>query len=302
MSSYNSWEEVFPDSTSLALPELQKRFISAVYDHVVLELIQFNKNNTKPTLPTLSQNTLLAKLYFNASPTSLSQTEMQSLWMLLRQDEYFLMQLLKDFKHMPKIYGTCGKFYALEKVQMLIDFVGVGLFSAAVTWRVRVRLALELMDFIQELDSKKSYGFTWQHCDIQASNFGVNNAGRIKAIDVDLVYSGEKIIELLGQQLGNCSSDKDCEFFDCASLCDIKRQKCTSVRISNNLQVICRDLFKSKWYEGGLLASIPSQSEEKINKILDECAAQTKIPWTKQKFHRIFKTLKRYLLDEQNRL
>ena len=68
------------------------------------------------------------------------------------------------------------------------------------------------------------------------------------------------------------------------------------------LQVICRDLFKSKWYEGGLLASIPSASKKKLNRILDECAAETTIPWTKHKFNRIFNTLKRYLLDEQSRL
>jgi uncharacterized protein YabN with tetrapyrrole methylase and pyrophosphatase domain len=48
-----------------------------------------------------------------------------------------------------------------------------------------------------------------------------------------------------------------------------------------------------------LLAGIPSQSETKFNKILDECAATSTTPWTKRKYNRIFNTLKRYLLEEQ---
>ena len=223
------------DSSSQDIADLQRNFLAVVYDHVISQLIHFKnlKNNTFKVSP----DTLLAKLYFDASASSLTRNEMRSLWMLLQQDEYFLMQLLKDFKHIPRVLGTCGQFYALEKVKTLNEFVGLRLISTPITWSVRVKLALQVLDLVEELDSKTMFGFGWQHCDIQPSNFGINNAGVIKTIDVDLMYTNAKILEILSQQFGNCSSHKDCEFFDCASLCDLRTKKCTSIRISNNLLV-----------------------------------------------------------------
>ena len=221
----------------MALPDLQQNFLMILHNHIVSQLFNF-KDIEKNRVHKISPNTLLAQLYFNASITDLEQIEMQNLWQLLRQDEFYVMQILKDFKHIPKIYGTCGKFYALEKVKTLSDFIGIGVFSAtAVTWRFQVKFALDIMDLVQEFNSKSVYGFSWQHCDIQASNLGIDESGTIKAIDVDLVYTNGEISEILGQQMGNCTAHKDCEFFDCASLCSKENSKCTSVRISNNLQV-----------------------------------------------------------------
>ena len=221
----------------MSLVDLQRNFFRAVYDNTVSQLFHFKdfKNYTLPIR--LSSKELLTQLYFNSLPTNLARNEMKSLWLLLRQDEYYLFQLLKDFKHIPKIFGTCGGFYALEKVKTLVDFVGVALFSAPVTWRLRVKLALEVLDLVEEFDSKLVYGLAWDHCDVQPSNFGVDKAGTIKAIDVDLMYTNEKILEILSQDQNNCSSHEDCEFFDCTSLCDFENKKCTAIKVSNNLQV-----------------------------------------------------------------
>ena len=208
-----------------------------LHNRIVSQLFNF-EDIEKKTTREISPNELLGKLYFNASITDLQQIDMQNLWQLLRQDEFYVMQILKDFKHIPQIYGTCGKFYALEKVKTLSDIIGIGLFPATgVTWEFRVQIALDILDFVREFNSKSVYGFSWQHCDIQPSNLGIDKSGTIKAIDVDLVYTDGEISEILGQQMGNCSSNKDCEFFDCASPCSKENNKCTSGRISNNLQV-----------------------------------------------------------------
>ena len=221
---------------NFGLADLQHVFLEVVHGHIVSQLLNFNDVKYNTHNKEFDPDTLLATLYFNASERSLSRADMRSLWELLRQDEFYLMQLLKDFIHIPQIAGTCGKFYAMEKLEPLFHLeFNLGFMSTLSDWGVRVKLALDIMDLIEELDSKTVYGLKWQHCDVQPSNFGVNHAGTVKAIDVDLMYTDEKIAEILGN--GNCSSHKDCDFFDCVSLCDVKRKKCTSVRISNNLQV-----------------------------------------------------------------
>ena len=65
--------------------------------------------------------------------------------------------------------------------------------------------------------------------------------------------------------------------------------------------MVCRDLLQSTWYGSGLLSGIPSESEHKFNKILDECSAATVEPWTKRKYNRILNTLKTYLLEEKKK-
>lgn len=215
---------------------LRKMFLSTVHDHVMQDLFNF-ESFTNHTLKRLSPQKLLALLYFNASIDSLTKTEMQGLWSLLQQGEYFIMKLLQDFRHIPHIYGTCGQFYALEKVKTLDDYIGVVLLSNSLTWRTCVEIALETMDLVRELSSKTGYG-PWQHCDIQPSNFGLDSNGVIKAIDVDLMFTDEKIVEILHQQDVNCTMDADCEFFDCASQCNVRTNKCLAKRVTNNLQVL----------------------------------------------------------------
>lgn len=218
------------------LTALQETFLSVVQDHVILQLIDF-KNITNHPLKRLSSRKLLAQLWFNASTVDLNLKEMQSLWSLLQQDEYFVFKLLQDLRHIPRIYGTCGQFYAVEQVRTLDEYIGPVLLHKSVTWRIRVKIAIQIIDLVWELSSKTVYG-SWYHCDIQPSNFGLDSNGVVKSTDVDLMFTSEKILEMLSQQDNNCIEDKDCEFFDCASQCNLQNKKCTSKLITNNLQVM----------------------------------------------------------------
>lgn len=64
-------------------------------------------------------------------------------------------------------------------------------------------------------------------------------------------------------------------------------------------QVVCQNLFRSRWFIRGVLASVPLRSKKKFDAILNECVELTTTPWSKFKYDRIFNTLQSYLLQEQ---
>ncbi|XP_015260667.1 PREDICTED: protein FAM69C-like [Cyprinodon variegatus] len=57
---------------------------------------------------------------------------------------------------------------------------------------------------------------------------------QVVAIDVDMAFFEPKMRDILEQ---NCSSDDDCNFFDCSSRCDPLKHRCSPHRRNTNLQV-----------------------------------------------------------------
>lgn len=60
---------------------------------------------------------------------------------------------------------------------------------------------------------------------------------QVVAIDVDMAFFQPKMEEILDQK---CSSDDDCNFFDCVSSCDLGAGRCRRQRANTNLQVANR--------------------------------------------------------------
>ena len=130
-----------------------------------------------------------------------------------------------------KFYGTCGSFYILEQVQPYSEYFPE--IIPNLKWRERVKVAKSFLKLLKEFQN--SIAGPLSHCDIQEANFGLTKEMEVKAIDVDLVYAQERMEDLLSQP--KCSSNKDCDFFDCMAKCNIAAEKCTSIPLSNNLQV-----------------------------------------------------------------
>lgn len=57
---------------------------------------------------------------------------------------------------------------------------------------------------------------------------------QVVAIDVDMAFFEPKMRDILDQ---NCSSDEDCNFFDCSSRCNLDTRRCSPRRSNSNLQV-----------------------------------------------------------------
>ena len=168
---------------------------------------------------------------------SLTVKEMQSALLMVAQSELVMFALHRNLKSFPKIIGTCGEFYAMESIQPYSRIFPEVL--SVTSWVERVRIASGFLKLIQ--DFQHTLAGSLSHCDIQESNFGLTKNFDVKAIDVDLVFSKEKIEEMLSQPL--CQSDLECSFFDCHSECDTKNSRCTTKSITNNLQVSLNNLF-----------------------------------------------------------
>ena len=169
---------------------------------------------------------------------------MNSLWSLVQQDEYMILKFFQHFPHMPRIFGTCGHFYALEYMPPG-PMLSAGILEMTRifghSWSDRAKLALKLLETIHAFDNDLTE--VLHMCDMKGENFGISKAGKVVAIDVDMAVFDTKLVSDLSYP--NCSIHDDCSFFDCQGWCDIPNQKCSGIRVNNNLQV-CGSTFSIK--------------------------------------------------------
>ena len=163
--------------------------------------------------------------------SEMTPKEMKASLELFGLEEYLMLGLFHDLNHFATLYGSCGHIYAVEKLNPLANYFPS--LRISMDWPKKAALAIDFIGLIKEFESSK-YGYL-HHCDIQEANFGITEDSRIKAIDVDLIFTDQRMVGILNQP--NCTRDSDCDFFDCVSMCDVKKHQCTSRRITNNLQV-----------------------------------------------------------------
>lgn len=264
-----------------------EEYLNFIYEHVLNE-VHYEKLREQ-----LTPKDILTHLYHPHPLTNFSFADMRSLWQILQQEEFIKLQLLQDMKHIPRVYGFCGIFYAVERVKNLENYLNV-FFKKPKPWTERVHVAQELLDLAREF--KKTPLGKVDHCDVQPGNFGVNVDGVVVALDIDTVFTASQMKEYMAQ--GNCSGNHDCTFFDCMSLCDKRTKLCTSTVLTNNLHNICRDLLVSIWAEPGILKRSPIYAANKLDPTLNECAAEPIYPWKPGKRNRILKKLTALLHED----
>lgn len=183
---------------------------------------------------------------------SFSRAELASMWSLLQQEEYVFFQLLQDLsKHVLKMIGSCGHFYAVEyltaghawhhnlfSLEELSPHSWRGSSSKAL-WQATNSIALSFLDLARHFENDFSHPL--HLCDIKPENFAIRADLTVVAIDVDMAFFEPKMRDILEQ---NCTKDEDCSFFDCFSHCNLKTQRCRAERSNNNLQVICDKIFR----------------------------------------------------------
>ncbi|MBN3302792.1 FA69C protein, partial [Amia calva] len=209
-----------------------------------------------------------------------TRAELASMWALMQQEEYTFFRILQDLStHVVKVLGSCGHFYAVEYLiaghmwhQNLFPLEGLigpstAIHSSRALREAIHKIALSFLDMVRHFEDDFSYRL--HLCDIKPENFAVRNDLTVVAIDVDMAFFEPKMQDILEQ---NCTHDEDCNFFDCVSKCDLKKNKCGSKRVNSNLQVICDKIFRH-WFSPTLIgarASLPLQVQ--LQRAVQKCA------------------------------
>ncbi|XP_053570839.1 divergent protein kinase domain 1C [Bombina bombina] len=205
------------------------------------------------------------------------KAELASMWSLFQQEEYLLFNLLQDFsRHVLHVIGTCGHFYAVEFLTaghawkeslFSLEEVLSQCNSAQKKATALIDIAVSFLDMVHQFDNDFSHRL--HLCDVKPENFAIRSDLTVVAIDMDMAFFEPKMRNILEQK---CTSDKDCNFFDCFSTCNLETFKCGAQRENNNLQVICDKIFR-RWFTRSIMdstTSFPLQVE--LHKAVQQCA------------------------------
>ncbi|KAG8442260.1 hypothetical protein GDO86_011166 [Hymenochirus boettgeri] len=233
------------------------------------------------------------------------KAELVSMWSLFQQEEYLLFNLLQDFsKHVLRVIGTCGNFYAVEFLtaghawkQNLFSLEEV--FGQCNIGEKRIAalldIAVSFLDMVHQFDNDFSH--TLHLCDVKPENFAIRSDLTVVAIDMDMAFFEPKMHTILEQ---NCTSNQDCNFFDCFSTCDFTTYKCGAQRENSNLQVICDKIFR-RWFTVSIMGTtsiFPLQTE--LHKAVQQCAQSTNRENLFSKLYNLLRASQHQLLKKKS--
>lgn len=270
--------ENFSSYEPLAVLDYQQDAMEEVSPVEVVFYATLEVRNSLGLTTTLEENpgnfSSLARLW-GAEPKNrekkYSRAELASLWSLLQQEEYTFLRVLQDLSvHVPQVLGSCGHFYAVEFLsaghawdQNIFSLEEAGVSGQRGRWSI----ALSFLDMVSHFDLDFTHKL--HLCDVKPENFAIRSDLTVVAIDIDMAFFEPKMSDLLEQ---NCSSDDDCNFFDCSSRCNATTHHCSAKRRNSNLQVVCEKIFRP-WFSPTLLgpkAVLPLQVE--LQRAVHECS------------------------------
>ncbi|XP_064466812.1 divergent protein kinase domain 1C-like [Ornithodoros turicata] len=184
---------------------------------------------------------------------------MNTVFALLQQNEYLFTWALQNTNTVPKIMGVCGHAYAVEFLRPL---------KTSEPFRNRAKIALDLLKTVAFLSTTMDEGI--QQCDMKVDHFGIDCAGNVKITDLDAL-SLHSTVQRNIAATGSCSSNKDCDYFDCSGHCT--SEQCDALLLDNNLQRVCSNIFMGRLLGrySGLLAGAPDSIASELTSTLETC-------------------------------
>ncbi|VDN08353.1 unnamed protein product [Thelazia callipaeda] len=202
-------------------------------------------------------------VYARKYRSRLSDADRRSLWALLSQDEYITFRLLRSLGVTPKIIGSCGHFYQVEK---LVPFHMKKFYL-----NLKAKILRHLMGTLKLLDEFLNEPLQW--CDVKFDNLGLSAdyPKRFLVLDADMLYTKSRLKMLLTNR--RCDKDSDCHFFDCHAKC-INETKFCSDRTNSNLHVFCKklihEIYGEFWTKSFRYLAVCYDSSVTFEKRMDE--------------------------------
>ncbi|KAG8244507.1 Family with sequence similarity 69 member C [Homalodisca vitripennis] len=141
------------------------------------------------------------------------------------------------------------------------------------SWPARIKLAVLILDLLQEIDNSLSEGFSF--CDVKPSHFGLSpSSGKIKFLDLDVALP-RAIVNTVTADGSSCRVNSDCSLFDCRSRCNTDTHRCDSPQTNDNLQIVCEKIFLGWTVSGSVIMPgllMAPQTPSTLASLLRQCA------------------------------
>lgn len=169
---------------------------------------------------------------------------------LAHLDEYRMLMVYSDRHLFPRVLGTCGDSYLMERLDVpLQDWrkqLVPGLLDCS-----ELTFLVEIFDYIQLIGGESGLylcDFKWSHFGRLSANVGGeirSDSGPVRFLDLDSVLSGERLRHT--QSMTSCNNDVDCDVFDCRGRCSLSRGICEPY-VLGNVAILCAKLLFPDWH------------------------------------------------------
>ncbi|XP_063827799.1 divergent protein kinase domain 1C [Ostrinia nubilalis] len=206
------------------------------------------------------------------------QVEMQNAWSLLQNNEYLALSLYEKYGIFPRLVGSCGSMYAVQKLDSLSAYWHLMTFyDTKEEWERRIKVSIMMLDFLMLLEERLPEPL--HLCDVKVSNFGVtNDFKKVMYLDLDSVHP-RSVINKITADGSKCKKHSDCDFLDCRSFCNLITNKCQHGVVNNNLQMVCERIFLGWVMSGRVMVPgllVGPRTPRVLTEMLEKCANPSK--------------------------
>lgn len=240
------------------------------------EFVNIVKNNIKIKF-NISVDIVDAKRmsYIQHNQKGLSRyIELQNAWSLLQNNEYLALSLYEKYGIFPKLMGSCGPMYAVQKLESISGYWHLmTLYDSQEEWERRIKISLMILDFLLLLEERLPEPLHF--CDVKMNNFGVtSDLKKVMYLDLDSVHP-HSVVNKITADGSDCKKHSDCDYLDCRSFCNLITYKCQHGVVNNNLQIVCERIFLGWVLSGRMMVPgllLGPRTPRVLTELLELCA------------------------------